>query len=123
MPLLEWQRVDAAGLRSNGSLALGLAASCCARIGPSPLDGELVRAREHLDAATPETMPAARAAASELALRAAGAFVVANGSRSVLTGRSGSDSERLLREAMFLLVFASRPAIKTELFDLLLRRG
>src|SRR5215469_2972169 len=46
MPLAEWQARDAAGLRSNGSLALGVAGRCCDLIGPSPLDGELARVRE-----------------------------------------------------------------------------
>jgi alkylation response protein AidB-like acyl-CoA dehydrogenase len=120
MPLREWQQVDAGALRSNGSLALGLTARCCTLIGPSSLDDELVSARGRLNAATPVTMPAARAAASELAVRATAALIVAKGSSSILTG---SDPQRLAREAMFLLVFASRPAIKTDLFDLLVRRG
>src|ERR1035438_745219 len=51
---------------------------------------------------TPQTMPAARAAAAELAMRAASALVVANGSRSILTD---ADPQRLAREAIFLLVF------------------
>ena len=114
MRLTEWQQVDAGSLRSNGSLALGVAARCCTLIGPSPLDDELVRARERLDTATPRAMPDARAAASELAMRAATALVVAKGSSSVL---SGSDPQRLAREAMFLLVFGSRPAIKASLYS------
>ncbi len=116
MPFSEWQRADAGALRSNGSLALGLAGRCCTMIGPSALDDELVRVRERLDAATPETMPAARAAASELALRAAAAVIAARGSQSILTS---ADPQRLAREAMFLLVFGSRPAIKKELLGLL----
>jgi len=64
------------------------------------LDGGLI------DAAS---MPAARAAASELAYRAAGAVVAAGGSRAILTGEHG---QRLVREAAFLLVAAGRPEIK-----------
>lgn len=117
MPLRDWQARDAAGLRSNGSLALGVAGRCCALIGPSPLDRELARARETLDAATASTMPAARAAAAELAVRAAAALVVTTGSRSIL---ASSHAQRLAREAVFLLVFATRPAIKEQLSRLLL---
>ena len=116
IPLEQWQEVDAASLRSNGSLSLGLVARCCALIGPSPLDDQLVTARADLDAGTAQTMPAARAAASELAVRAAAALVVAAGSRSVLTD---SNAQRLAREAVFLLVFGSRPSIKENLSRLL----
>lgn len=116
MPLREWQARDAAGLRSNGSLALGVAGRCCELIGPSPLDIELSRAREALDTASAQAMPAARAAAAELAMRAASALVVATGSRSIL---AGSPAQRLAREALFLLVFATRPAIRQQLTGLL----
>ncbi len=117
MPFSEWQVRDAAGLRSNGSLALGVASRCCALIGPGPLDDELARAREALDVATTAAMPAARATAAELAVRAASALVVASGSRSIL---ANSHAQRLAREAVFLLVFATRPAIKEHLSRLLL---
>jgi alkylation response protein AidB-like acyl-CoA dehydrogenase len=105
-------RDQAEGLRLNGSLPLGVARRCCALIGPSPLDGELRRARDALDAASIQTMPAARAAASELAVRAAHALAVRSGSGSAL---AGAEAERLTREAAFLLVFGSRPAIKDAL--------
>jgi hypothetical protein len=77
-----------------------------------PLDGELLAARDALDAAPPETMPVARAAASELAMRTAAALVAAQGSRAILVGEH---AQRLAREALFLLVFAFRPAIKENL--------
>lgn len=101
------------GLRLNGSLALGVGRRCCALIGPSALDGELRRRRTRLDGATTETMPLARARASEFAARAAHALAVQHGSASAL---AGDDAERLAREALFLLVFGSRPAIKEALF-------
>jgi alkylation response protein AidB-like acyl-CoA dehydrogenase len=109
LPFAQWPARDAAGLRVNGSLALGVAGRCCRLIGSSPLDAELASRRAGLDAATVETMPAARAAATELASRAAAALVVTRGSRSILAGEHG---QRLAREALFLLVFASRPAIR-----------
>ncbi len=105
-------RDQAEGLRLNGSLPLGVTRRCCALIGPSPLDDELRRTRAALDAASTETMPAVRAAASELAVRAAHALAVSSGSGSAL---AGAEAERLTREAAFLLVFGSRPAIKEAL--------
>lgn len=107
-----------ATLRLNGSLALGLARRCCALLGPSALDAELAHARAALDEADGAAMPAARAAASQLALRAAGAVVVAAGSRSMVVGHP---APRLAREALFLLVFGSRAEIRTELLDRLVR--
>lgn len=99
-------------LRMNGSLALGVARRGCAWLGPSPLDEELARCRAALDDADDAGMPAARAGASELAVRAAAALAVHEGSRSVLAGAHAS---RLVREAMFLLVFGSRAEIRQEL--------
>jgi alkylation response protein AidB-like acyl-CoA dehydrogenase len=119
VPLADWQARDAAGLRSNGSLALGIAGRCCALIGPSPLDDELASVRKALDEGTMQTMPAARAAAAELAVRAATALVVSSGSGSIL---AGSQAQRLVREAVFLLMFGTRPAIKEHLTGLLMRR-
>jgi alkylation response protein AidB-like acyl-CoA dehydrogenase len=107
---------DGQGLRPNGSLALGVAARCCRLVGPSPLDAELVRRRDLLDRADPAGLPAARAAASEFAFTAAGAAVAAAGSTGILAGRQ---PQRLAREALFLLVFGSRPAIKKTLTELL----
>ena len=99
-------------LRVNGSLALGVAGRCCRMIGPSPLDDELDACRRMLDRAGDDGMPAARAAASELAGRAAAALVVHEGSGGILAGRP---PERLAREALFLLVFGTRPSIRTSL--------
>jgi len=115
-PHAEWLAGDAQGLRPNGSLSLGVAARCCRLIGDSPLDAELVAVRDRLDGADASAMPAARAAAPEFAYRAAGAAVVAAGSRGILVGEQ---PQRLVREAAFLLVFGSRPAIKEDLLSLL----
>ena len=100
------------GLRLNGSLALGVARRCCALIGPSPLDDELCDCRAELDRSGSANMPAARARASEFAVRAAHALAVWQGSGSALAGH---EAERLTREAAFLLVFGSRPTIKAAL--------
>jgi alkylation response protein AidB-like acyl-CoA dehydrogenase len=103
---------DAERLRLNGSLALGVAGRCCALMGTGPLDQQLAGSRETLDRATPETLPAARASASELALRAAARLIVDAGARSIVMDHH---AQRLAREALFLLVFASRSSIKREL--------
>jgi alkylation response protein AidB-like acyl-CoA dehydrogenase len=141
----EWLAGDARGLRVNGSLSLGVAARCGAlaprgavhsgafgsraldggALGGAAFEGELARRRAELDAAaTPDAaagaMPAARAAAAEFAFRAAGALVAATGSRAVL---AGEHAQRLAREALFLLVFGSRPAIKQHLTRLLSAAG
>jgi alkylation response protein AidB-like acyl-CoA dehydrogenase len=103
---------DPTGLRTNGSLALGVTSRCLRLLGPGPLDDELAAARETLDAADATAMPEARARAAELAWRAAGALIVGSGARSIL---AGEHAQRLAREAMFLLVFGSRPSIKQAL--------
>jgi alkylation response protein AidB-like acyl-CoA dehydrogenase len=102
------------GLRVNGSLSLGVARRCCQLIGPSILDDELLAAREELDRAGVEEIHRARARASALAVRCAHVLAVSTGSHAAI---SGDVAERSTREASLLLVFASRPAIKTALLD------
>jgi alkylation response protein AidB-like acyl-CoA dehydrogenase len=116
-PHAEWLARDAQGLRPNGSLALGVAARCCRIAGQPGLGDQLSHVRAALDRAGPQDMPAARAAAAQFAYRAAGAAVAATGSRGILTDQH---PQRLAREAQFLLVFGSRPAIKENLVSLLL---
>ena len=116
-PYAEWAGRDAANLRLNGSLALGVTARCAALLDSVPLRVALDECRSALDAGTPENMAETRAAASALAARAAAALATAHGARAVLRG---SDAERATREALFLLVFGSRPAIKAALTGRLL---
>jgi len=101
-------------MRINGSLALGVAGQCARLLGPGPLGGEVDACRERLDAAVADAaaMAEARAAASELAVRAAAALAVREGSRAVAVDQH---PQRLSREALFLLVFGSRPGIKSGL--------
>jgi alkylation response protein AidB-like acyl-CoA dehydrogenase len=117
-----WQADDDAGLRINGSLALGVGRRCGWLLPAGPvraqLEAELDETRDDLDTADPAALPAARAAAAELSWRAAGLLVVNHGSRSVL---ADSAAQRLAREALFLLVFGSRAAIKTDLLARLAR--
>ena len=73
-------------MRVNGSLALGLVRRCVRLLGPGPLDDELAACRERLDdalTAGAAAMAQARAAASELAVRATAALAVRDGSRSI----------------------------------------
>lgn len=102
------------GGRGNGSLALGVSLRACTLLGPSELDRQLVRCRAALDRASPETLARARAEAVELALRSTSALLVHAGSRSI-TG--GQQPQRLAREALFLCVFGSRPAIRSALLE------
>jgi alkylation response protein AidB-like acyl-CoA dehydrogenase len=124
MPHAEWAARDAGGLRANGSLSLGVAGRCCELVAQLADDAGMAAAlragltarRTALDAADAGAMPAARAAASAHALQAAAALAAAAGSQSILVG---THPQRLAREAVFLLVFGSRPAIKARLTALL----
>jgi len=108
-PFDEWGRRDAHDRQLNGYLAVGVAARCASLLGPSELDASVAAVRLALDSATPATVVEARANASLLALHAAGALVAAGGGRSV---ESGSHPARLMREAMFLLVFGQTRDIR-----------
>ena len=101
-------------LRQNGYLALGVAGRCCRLLGRSPFDAELTACRDRLAHADQPGIAAARAAASDLAVRASAALVVATGSRSAVRHEH---PERLAREALFLLVFGTRPPIRAALLD------
>ncbi len=137
MPHAQWLVRDAAGLRPNGSLALGVADRCGRLLGQLGgtaaqsggaavlLTAEVAAARARLDAAAAlgsdeAALPAARAGASVLAFQAAGLLVAAAGSHSIL---AGEHPQRLAREALFLQVFGSRPAIKDRQVALLTPGG
>lgn len=113
-PFADWRARYGLGLRTNGSLALGVARRCCALLGSAEFDAELVAARARLDVAALEpaeidAVAQARAGASAFAMRAAAALVTATGGRSVTMHEH---AQRLVREAMFLLVQGQTPAIK-----------
>jgi len=122
-PYAEWSGGDMAGSLLNGFLAIGVAGRCCRLLGPSPFDAELARCRAALLAAAaaadagPAAAAAARADAADLALRASASLVVRTGSRAVLLDQH---AQRLAREAIFLLVFGSRPIIRDALLTRLL---
>ncbi|MEV4596000.1 acyl-CoA dehydrogenase family protein [Amycolatopsis sp. NPDC049253] len=110
--------------RLNGCAPLGLAERCARLLSDlgrtetaAALRADQSQIRIRLDSGLtdPASLPAARAAGAELAYRSAGALVAATGSRSVLTGEHAG---RLVREATFLLVAASRPEIRDGLLAL-----
>jgi alkylation response protein AidB-like acyl-CoA dehydrogenase len=105
------------GLRVNGSLALGITRRCCELLGPTSLDDELRQCRDDLDAYETKDIYVSRARAAELAVRAAHVLSVSRGSQSAI---SGDIAERTTREAALLLVFGSRPTIKSALLDLMI---
>ena len=94
-------------LRIHAAIALGVAMRCCQLLGATPLDAELAGVRAELDRLDPATIEAARGSAGEVALRAAAALAVATGSRSLLVG---DRARRLIREALFGLVYSLRPS-------------
>jgi alkylation response protein AidB-like acyl-CoA dehydrogenase len=103
-------------LRIHASFALGVAVRCCGLLGPTPLDEQLARVRAELDRLDPATIQQARGAAGEVALRAGAALAVAAGSRALLLA---DHTQRLVREALFTLVYALRPASRDEALAIL----
>lgn len=103
-------------LRIHAAMALGVIDRCCRLLGPTGLDPELERVRRELDRLDAATMQGARAAAGELALRAAAALMVTTGSRSLLLGQH---PQRLAREALFALTYALRPGSRDAALKLL----
>jgi hypothetical protein len=120
-PVNEWQAAEASGSRLNGGLALGVASRCIRLLKADEADlrSELDECREALLDADEAALPRARAAASELAMRAAVTLTVQTGSGSVLLD---DHSQRLVREAAFLLVFGTREKIKTALLEAISNR-
>jgi len=111
--------------RLNGCLAMGIAGRCIRMIGEAGQPEvasrlhtaqDAIRDRLNTALADPPAMPTARAAASELVYRAAGALVAAVGSSGILQRRH---AQRLVREATFTLVAAGRPEVKNALLTLL----
>jgi len=119
VPYREWSSGDAGGSALNGFLALGVAGRCARLLDgsgrsdlASALRADADTCRDALLRADAATVPAARAAVSELAWRAAAQLTAQTGARSVLRD---NQAQRLVREAAFLLVFGSRPAIRDAL--------
>ncbi len=117
-PMREFVQRDAAGLRTNGSLALGLTARCLRLVPTLKFADELRQCRCVLDHADIDSLPSARAWSSELAMRATSALVVAGGGRSLSLQ---SHAQRLCREAMFLLVQGQTTSIRAAQLERLAR--
>lgn len=117
--LAERKQQDHNTLRVHAALALGVASRCGRMLGENPLGVEIGSLRSRIERAEGDEIPTLKAAAAELAHRAAAALVVTTGSRSLVRSEQ---AQRLAREAMFLLVFGSRPPIKTELLRLFAHR-
>lgn len=124
-PLAEFVTGMVPSLRVNGSLPLGLAERAAALTEAAGqgevaagLRAEAAALRVKFDAAMaePAALPAMRVGASELAVRACGAAVVATGSQALLNSHA---AQRLARESLFTLAVASRPAVKSDLLRLL----
>ena len=109
VPFDTWLENYRMGLRANGSLALGLTGRCLSLLGPSDLDHEYLAARERLDAATVDELPAARANASDLCMRSATMLVAASGGGAVALSHH---AQLLARQAMFLLVQSQTSEIR-----------
>ncbi len=110
-----WRARYRLGLRANGSLALGVANRCCQLLGDTALTARLDSLRSQLDTADPadnDVMSAARAEASLFAVTAATALVAKIGGTSVMMTQH---AQRLMREAMFVMVQGQTPTIKAEM--------
>lgn len=106
--------------RINGSLSLGVAARCTRLLAEhdrpdlAEIFGfQVIRARGRLDTAldVPDTMPAARAEAAELAYRVAGVCVAALGSHALLAAQH---AQRLVRDALYTLVAFAEQDVRAE---------
>jgi alkylation response protein AidB-like acyl-CoA dehydrogenase len=100
-------------VRLNGALSIGVAERCARLAGEPALLARVVAARHALDVADDgDELAQARADASLLAMRAASYLVAQRGSAAVDVREH---AQRLAREAIFLLAFGQRPAIKQAL--------
>lgn len=118
-PFDEWRSGDSGGSALNGFLALGIVRRCVALLRDGPGENDAIALAASADAcrsalltADPAGTPHARAAASELAWRAAATLTTWQGARSVLRT---NQAQRLMREAAFTMVFGARPAIRDAL--------
>ena len=115
----DWRARYRLGLRSNGSLALGVARRCCTLLEDEALTARLDACRTRLDETDPAdeaAMSAARADASLFAVTAATALVAKTGGNAVMLSQH---AQRLMREAMFVLVQGQTPGIKSAMLEAL----
>jgi len=113
-PYETWLERDASGLRRNGAMALGVAARCTTLLSERAFSVELDACRRALESAEVDDVPAMRARVADLAVRSACALVASGGGKSLLVTEH---AQRLVREAVFLLVFGQTPSIKAAELD------
>lgn len=103
------------GVRGNGAFALGVAGRCARIAGDGALAAAVDACRAALEQAPDGgALARARADAALLAARAAASLVVRRGARAL---DAGEHAQRLAREAVFLLAFGHRPAIRDALLE------
>lgn len=118
-PLPPWAAAGE-GVRANGAFAIGVADRCARLQGDAALRDEVGRRRDALElAADGDALAQARADAALLAARLSAQLVASRGSRAA---DLSDHAQRLAREAIFLLAFGQRPAIRQALLDGLGRR-
>lgn len=113
-----WKQRDAAGLRTNGALALGHAHRTIRLLATDAgsLRQQIEQRRAALDSAIGvEAIAAARAAAVDLAVRAATALLARGGGTAITAGQT---EQRLVREAMFLVVQGQSREIRAAQMEL-----
>lgn len=123
VPRADFLANQGVAVRLNGTLSMGIARRCVrlldaagATAAASALGAECDVVRARLDAGLVDltALNAARADAAQLAVRAGAALVVAGGGPSL---RVDAQAQRLAREALFVLVAASRAEVKRLLLD------
>lgn len=112
-----WSKRDAAGLRTNGSLALGVSSRALALLERHGVEttthrGNVDEIREALRTTSDEDVANQRARACRLCVDVTSALVAAGGGSSIVRTHH---AQRLAREATFLLVQGQTAAIKTAL--------
>jgi alkylation response protein AidB-like acyl-CoA dehydrogenase len=126
-PLAEWLEKDAAGLRTNGSLAIGVGSRAVSLLEASGVEDRLVTrfrdrleaTRQELDGAAVPELPEARARASLFAVDVTSSLVASGGGRGMMLE---SHAQLLARWAMFLLVQGQTPPIRAAQLGLLAER-
>ena len=112
----DWLPAYQAGLRANGSLALGVASRCVSLLSDGTFEDELREARLALDEAGVDGLPEARARTTALAVRVASSVVASQGGRSMIVD---NHAQRLAREALFLLVQGQTAEIRQHQMQML----
>ncbi len=109
-----WQVPNNRPLRTHTAMALGVASRAATLMESTHFVDECDALRTALRTADDTTIATVRGDASFLALRATAALMVESGARSLTLDHH---AQRLAREALFLLVFGGRPAVRERLAE------